>query len=286
MPALTIAAGLLAGARTVESPNCDARPGALEPELVVVHGISLPPGIFGGPWIEKLFLNALPADEHPYFKAIRHLRETPLGGGFISFVSEIPRNAKNIAKLGLTEIREGSKSGNKRQVVVGVHRLGSLTAALAAPAIAQQVVAAIRESYGDEPDEREQESVRAFLPPWMQASEVNILRMEKGRALVLDASFMDPWATIKKPLLAAIREGPSAAFWQAIEPYAQEGLGLKTLVDLNRNENGYTGREIVDPDAPLDIKAKAYGEYAWTAAQPGIVTSARRGPCWCVPTAM
>jgi AmpD protein len=74
MPALTISAGLLAGARAVESPNFDARPGGLEPELVVVHGISLPPGEFGGPWIDRLFTNALPADGHPYFDAIRHLR--------------------------------------------------------------------------------------------------------------------------------------------------------------------------------------------------------------------
>jgi N-acetyl-anhydromuramoyl-L-alanine amidase len=74
MPALTIAAGLLAGVRAVETPNYDARPGALEPELVVVHGISLPPGSFGGPWIDKLFTNALPASGHPYFEAIQHLR--------------------------------------------------------------------------------------------------------------------------------------------------------------------------------------------------------------------
>ncbi len=74
MSSLTIAAGLLAGARTVESPNRDERPGGLVPELVVVHGISLPPGLYGGPWIDKLFLNALPADEHPYFETIQHLR--------------------------------------------------------------------------------------------------------------------------------------------------------------------------------------------------------------------
>ena len=74
MSSLTIAAGLLAGVRTVESPNFDARPGGLVPELVVVHGISLPPGLYGGPWIDKLFLNALPAHEHPYFETIQHLR--------------------------------------------------------------------------------------------------------------------------------------------------------------------------------------------------------------------
>jgi AmpD protein len=66
--------GLLAGARIADSPNRDARPGALEPELIIVHGISLPPGRFGGPWIESLFMNTLPADVDPYFQEIQHLR--------------------------------------------------------------------------------------------------------------------------------------------------------------------------------------------------------------------
>ena len=74
MPATTIAMGLLSGVRVIDSPNRDARPGGLEPELVVVHGISLPPGRFGGPWIDRLFQNALPAGEHPYFETIQHLR--------------------------------------------------------------------------------------------------------------------------------------------------------------------------------------------------------------------
>jgi len=74
MNTASVAMGLLAGARVVDSPNRDARPGGLVPELVVVHGISLPPGRFGGPWIERLFLNALPPDHDPYFAAIQHLR--------------------------------------------------------------------------------------------------------------------------------------------------------------------------------------------------------------------
>jgi AmpD protein len=66
--------GLLSGARRVESPNCDVRPGNSIPELIVIHGISLPPGQYGGPWIEQLFLNALPADADPYFQTIHRLR--------------------------------------------------------------------------------------------------------------------------------------------------------------------------------------------------------------------
>lgn len=66
--------GLLVGARQVLSPHFDARPSATKPELIVVHGISLPPGEFGGPWIDKLFTGGLPPDAHPYFREIQGLR--------------------------------------------------------------------------------------------------------------------------------------------------------------------------------------------------------------------
>jgi AmpD protein len=68
------ATGLLSGARQVLSPHYDSRPPGVSPELLIVHGISLPPGEFGGPWIDRLFTGQLPADAHPYFKEIEGLR--------------------------------------------------------------------------------------------------------------------------------------------------------------------------------------------------------------------
>lgn len=66
--------GLLRGARQVASPNYDARPAGVEADLIVIHGISLPPGEFGGPWIERLFTNTLPAEMHPYFAEVASMR--------------------------------------------------------------------------------------------------------------------------------------------------------------------------------------------------------------------
>ena len=65
--------GRLSLARFVASPNRDARPNDSEPELLIVHGISLPPGEFGGDEIEALFTNSLDWDAHPYFDGIRGL---------------------------------------------------------------------------------------------------------------------------------------------------------------------------------------------------------------------
>jgi N-acetyl-anhydromuramoyl-L-alanine amidase len=66
--------GLMRGVRQIASPNHDPRPAGVEADLIVVHGISLPPGEYGGPWIDRLFTNTLPADVHAYFAEISGLR--------------------------------------------------------------------------------------------------------------------------------------------------------------------------------------------------------------------
>ncbi|MBU6470204.1 MAG: 1,6-anhydro-N-acetylmuramyl-L-alanine amidase AmpD [Gammaproteobacteria bacterium] len=69
--------GLIEGARYSPSPHCDARPPGTAIDLLVIHGISLPPGEFGGPWIERLFLGSLPLEAHPYFRQIANPRVAP-----------------------------------------------------------------------------------------------------------------------------------------------------------------------------------------------------------------
>lgn len=62
------ATGLVAGVRQVLSPHFDARPTGVVPELIIIHGISLPPGEFGAPWIDRMFAGDLPAEAHPFFR--------------------------------------------------------------------------------------------------------------------------------------------------------------------------------------------------------------------------
>ena len=66
--------GWLVGARRVPSPHHDCRPDEETPSLLVVHNISLPPGEFGGPWIDALFTGTLDPHAHPFFAEIAHLR--------------------------------------------------------------------------------------------------------------------------------------------------------------------------------------------------------------------
>ena len=67
-------AGMCAGARWVPSPHYDQRPDDAGISLVVIHNISLPPGEFGGPHIDDLFLGRLDPGAHPYFGTIAGMR--------------------------------------------------------------------------------------------------------------------------------------------------------------------------------------------------------------------
>jgi N-acetyl-anhydromuramoyl-L-alanine amidase len=84
--------GWVEGIRRIESPNCDERPSSSGIDLIVIHGISLPPGEFGGAHIERLFTNRLDLEAHPYFRNLADLRVSAhflirRDGELIQFVS-------------------------------------------------------------------------------------------------------------------------------------------------------------------------------------------------------
>ena len=56
--------GIFLPAQHCWSPNRDTRPSGVSLDLIVVHGISLPPGVFGTDWVEALFMNRIP-ENHP-----------------------------------------------------------------------------------------------------------------------------------------------------------------------------------------------------------------------------
>ncbi|MCC6203081.1 MAG: 1,6-anhydro-N-acetylmuramyl-L-alanine amidase AmpD [Gammaproteobacteria bacterium] len=68
------ATGWFRGCRQVRSPNCNARPRGIVVDLVVIHGISLPPGCFGSGDVERLFTNTLDCAARPEYAALRDLR--------------------------------------------------------------------------------------------------------------------------------------------------------------------------------------------------------------------
>jgi AmpD protein len=88
--------GLLKQALYLPSPHCDARPDGMPIDLVVIHGISLPPGEFGGDVVERFFTGTLDMTSHPAFAEIAHLRVSAhlfikRNGDIIQFVPFLAR---------------------------------------------------------------------------------------------------------------------------------------------------------------------------------------------------
>lgn len=65
--------GWLQGVEHCPSPNYGERPGDTAVDLLVIHNISLPAGVFGGRYIHDLFCNCLNCDAHPSFADLRDL---------------------------------------------------------------------------------------------------------------------------------------------------------------------------------------------------------------------
>ncbi len=66
--------GWLRSARHVASPNFGPRPASAVVDLVVLHSISLPPGVYGGNEVQALFTNQLDWSQHPYFRQIEGMQ--------------------------------------------------------------------------------------------------------------------------------------------------------------------------------------------------------------------
>jgi AmpD protein len=56
------------------SPHVDDRPVGMKIDTIVIHAISLPPGEFGGEWVEQFFMGQPLGESHPFFKEIAQMR--------------------------------------------------------------------------------------------------------------------------------------------------------------------------------------------------------------------
>lgn len=71
---MQIQAGWLTEVTHKPSAHYDERPNGERPYLLVIHNISLPPGEFGGHWIDDLFTGTLQINAHPSFASLASLR--------------------------------------------------------------------------------------------------------------------------------------------------------------------------------------------------------------------
>ncbi|TAM88760.1 MAG: 1,6-anhydro-N-acetylmuramyl-L-alanine amidase AmpD [Candidimonas sp.] len=81
-----------AGITHAASPNFDARPSGTAPTLLVIHNISLPPGVFGGTEVVDFFQNRLNYEAHRWLERLRGMTVSAhffvrRDGGIVQLVS-------------------------------------------------------------------------------------------------------------------------------------------------------------------------------------------------------
>ncbi|WP_331344389.1 1,6-anhydro-N-acetylmuramyl-L-alanine amidase AmpD [Cellvibrio sp. UBA7661] len=112
---MTIINGWLEWATKYPSPNYNQRPESAVVSLLVIHNISLPPGEFGGGYVQQFFQNQLDVGVHPYFETIASMQVSAhvfieRSGEVIQFVSFNDRawHAGNSSFEGVTNCNDYS----------------------------------------------------------------------------------------------------------------------------------------------------------------------------------
>jgi AmpD protein len=67
-------AGYITPATWCPSPNYNDRPAQCTIDLLVIHNISLPPGVFGGDQVSQFFQNTLDFEAHPFYQTLKDIR--------------------------------------------------------------------------------------------------------------------------------------------------------------------------------------------------------------------
>lgn len=204
--------------------------------------------------------------------AVQRIRRAALLGSFVSFPAEVVRTGYHTVRYAAADLR----SNNPSVRAMGARRLAGIIAAVgvfpAASALSRWLNGV---------DDEDEQDLRRFLPEWTRNSQLLYTAPNQaGRQSVVDLSYLDPWAYLRKPALAALHgqdpgEAIGAAALEAGAPFFGEGVLAKVLLDITRNKDD-RGRPVFDSQAgPIDRQLQKLA-HVWTALEPGAVTQARR----------
>ena len=205
-------------------------------------------------------------------RAVQGVRRVALTGSFVSFPAEVVRTGYHTIRYALQDLQSSNPAVRR----MGAKRMAGLVAVASLP---KAVSMASRWLVGL--DAEDEEDLRRFLPEWSENSTIIYLGSNgRGRYRLVDASYLDPWNYLKKPVTAALRgedvgQALQAAMLEAFSPVASEGLMTKVVLDLGRNRQA-NGSPIWNPQAPLLEKLQAQAAHVGQALEPGLVTQARR----------
>lgn len=201
-------------------------------------------------------------------RGIKQIRRWPLIGTFVSFPYEIVRTTYNQTQF----IKEDIAAGNKESAARRVIGLTIASAASYAVSIYSMMLLGL--------DGDDDEAVRAQLPVWSRNSQLYYVGYdENGMVQYLDLSYLDPYTYLKTPITAllsgnneGIDEKIVDALTQFLNPFIGGDIAASAIAEVifNKNEQG---REIYNPEAPLEQRSKDALGHLTEAVRPGFMSN-------------
>jgi len=219
---------------------------------------------------------------------VKSLRRFPVLGSFVSFPAEVVRTGKNnimSVKKDMTDMR--AKRGdwanpNINKSMLRKRLLRRITGLLLGMS-GTEIVATISRLLSGVSDE-EDEAIRE-MGPYYQRNSTFIYwgRSDDGQPRFADVSYLDPWAYLKKPIMALFRgasdneiqRGIMEAGEEAAQPFLGGEILFNSIMETVHNRKP-TGGDIYRPgDSITDVLVKS-ADHIIKILEPGDITSARR----------
>ena len=213
-------------------------------------------------------------DTYPTYSLIgkipQQLRRFPLVGTFVSFPAEIVRTQANMVKY----LREDLADPDMRPAAL--KRMAGM-AMVSAGVYAAQAMAMSAFDVSEE----EQEAIKLMAAPWAKNSNILVTgRDEQGRLEYLDLTHLDPYALMKRPLNALMRDQPIDdaivdASAEILKPFLGWDISTNTILEFISNTKSSGGQVYNDADTFINKSIDTYLHFE-RGMGPSFIQNARR----------
>ena len=200
-------------------------------------------------------------DTYPTYSLIgkipQQLRRFPLVGTFVSFPAEIVRTQVNMIKY----LREDLADPDMRPAAI--KRITGM-AMMSAGVYAAQAMA--MSAFGV--SEEEEEAIKLMAAPWAKNSNILVTgRDNEGRIEYLDLTHLDPYALMKRPLNALMRDQPIDdalidASAEILKPFLGWDISTNTILEFISNKKSSGGEVYNDADTFLNKSTDTLEHFA------------------------
>jgi RNA polymerase sigma factor (sigma-70 family) len=215
-----------------------------------------------------------------YSKVPKAMRDMSRAGVvFQSFVNFTYATIRSIA-FTAHYARQEIMSQNPVIRMKGFRRLTGLWITLAASSY--WGLAAISRILNDIDDEEDQAFRRSFAPPWDKNGNLIYSKFKDGKITYSNGSYLMPQSLFTE-VATAIEDGGSPdeiakrAVLTLFENFIDEGILSSAVLDVLRNKQADSGREVINPELPLSSRVLQGGRYVGEKAfLPGVAQTGWR----------